>query len=326
MSLILDGSNGLSDVDGSAATPAIRGTDANTGNFFPAADTIAFAEGGAEVARIDSSGNLGINTTSPNTLLYVRQATATGASTTGTNQCTIENNGAVGMSLITPTANQATIRHSTALDQISSSITFDGANRFMSFNTVNGAERMRIDSSGNVLVGTNATLGSGGRFNVLSANAVPTIMELRYFNAGAGQRWIVAIDSSNAYFLYNHNSVGVTVANGGTSWSAVSDERLKTDLKPIENGLEKVALIRAVTGRYKSDEEGKSRSFLIAQDIQAVLPEAVSISKFPTNEDETEYLAVSYTETIPLLVAAIKELKATVDAQAARIAALEAAV
>jgi hypothetical protein len=60
MSLILSGTDGLSDVDGSAATPAIRGTDANTGIFFPAADTIAFAEGGAEVARFDSSGNLGI--------------------------------------------------------------------------------------------------------------------------------------------------------------------------------------------------------------------------------------------------------------------------
>jgi hypothetical protein len=58
MSLILDGTNGLSDVDGSASTPAIRGTDTNTGIFFPAADTIAFAEGGTEVMRIDSAGRV----------------------------------------------------------------------------------------------------------------------------------------------------------------------------------------------------------------------------------------------------------------------------
>jgi hypothetical protein len=64
MALILDGTNGLSDVDGSAATPAIRGSDANTGIFFPAADTIAFAEGGVEAMRIDSSGNLLVGTTS----------------------------------------------------------------------------------------------------------------------------------------------------------------------------------------------------------------------------------------------------------------------
>jgi len=51
---------------GSAAAPAITTTgDTNTGIFFPAADTIAFAEGGAEIARFDSSGNLGVGTSSP---------------------------------------------------------------------------------------------------------------------------------------------------------------------------------------------------------------------------------------------------------------------
>jgi hypothetical protein len=63
MSLVLSGTVGVSDVDGSAATPAIRGTDTNTGIFFPAADTIAFAEGGVESARLDSAGNLGLGVT-----------------------------------------------------------------------------------------------------------------------------------------------------------------------------------------------------------------------------------------------------------------------
>jgi hypothetical protein len=58
MTLILSGSDGLSDVDGTAAAPALRGTDTNTGIFFPAADTIAFATGGTEDARFNSAGNL----------------------------------------------------------------------------------------------------------------------------------------------------------------------------------------------------------------------------------------------------------------------------
>jgi hypothetical protein len=56
MSLILSGTDGLSDVDGSAATPAIRGTDANTGIFF-GTDIIGFSEGGVEAMRIDANGN-----------------------------------------------------------------------------------------------------------------------------------------------------------------------------------------------------------------------------------------------------------------------------
>jgi hypothetical protein len=53
MTLILSGTDGLSDIDGSAATPAIRGTDANTGIFF-GTDIIGFSEGGVEAARINA--------------------------------------------------------------------------------------------------------------------------------------------------------------------------------------------------------------------------------------------------------------------------------
>jgi hypothetical protein len=63
MTLILNGSVGVSDVDGSAATPAIRGTDANTGMFFPAADTIAFGTSGAERMRVNSNGEVTVNGT-----------------------------------------------------------------------------------------------------------------------------------------------------------------------------------------------------------------------------------------------------------------------
>jgi len=108
MSLILDGTNGLSDVDGTAAAPALRGTDTNTGIFFPAADTIAFAEGGAEVMRIDSSGNLlvgataepsasvsGVKITNPGTV--ARSRWSCGAITTTNNMIAFCNgNGDVG--------------------------------------------------------------------------------------------------------------------------------------------------------------------------------------------------------------------------------------
>jgi hypothetical protein len=63
MAVTINGTTGIAGVDGSASTPAVQGTDTNTGIFFPAADTIAFGEGGAEVARFDSSGNFGVGVT-----------------------------------------------------------------------------------------------------------------------------------------------------------------------------------------------------------------------------------------------------------------------
>ncbi len=63
MTVTINGTTGIAGVDGSAGTPAVQGADTNTGMFFPAADTIAFAKGGVEVMRINSSGNVLINTT-----------------------------------------------------------------------------------------------------------------------------------------------------------------------------------------------------------------------------------------------------------------------
>ena len=103
------------------------------------------------------------------------------------------------------------------------------------------------------------------------------------------------------------NTNGVYLAVGGTSWTANSDERLKDIIEPISNAVEKVGSLRSVIGKFKNDETNTRRSFLIAQDVQAVFPEAVDAS----NPDK---LGVAYTEVIPLLVAAIKELTAEVNA------------
>jgi hypothetical protein len=134
MSLILDGTNGLSDVDGSAATPAIRGTDANTGIFFPAADTIGFAEGGTEVARFDSSGNLGIGTNTPAGSMQLLRSSDP--------QFIITDDLTSSFSFGTTTGYSA-IGTDAAAISIKTGVTTGSL-----YNT--GTERMRIDSSGRV--------------------------------------------------------------------------------------------------------------------------------------------------------------------------------
>jgi hypothetical protein len=166
-------------------------------------------------------------------------------------------------------------------------------------------ESMRINSGGEVLVnGTAAPVGG-----------------LKMAITNGSVKWSFGPDGSGNYCVFNASSAGVYVTNGGTSWTGTSDERLKTDLIPITNGLQKVNSLRSVTGRFKTDEEGISRSFLIAQDVQAVLPEAVN-----TLNDELGTLGLAYTDVIPLLVASIKELKQINDTQAETINALTARI
>lgn len=75
MTIVINGTTGISGVDGSAGTPAVQGTDTNTGVFYPAADTVGVATNGSERMRVDSSGNVGIGTSSPSS--YANYTTLT---------------------------------------------------------------------------------------------------------------------------------------------------------------------------------------------------------------------------------------------------------
>jgi hypothetical protein len=196
------------------------------------------------------------------------------------------------------------------------------------FGTTNAAgasaERMRIDSSGNLLLATTSTLG--GQFNILQPSATIPI-RIRNSSTTSGYSWSIGyVDNSANMFMLNNNSVGVYLSYGGTAWTANSDERLKDIISPITSALESVKSLRAVKYSWKSDADKKPHIGLIAQDVQKVLPEVVASAKLPSSDDETKYLSVAYTEVIPLLVAALQELSAKVDAQAAEITALQAKV
>ncbi len=136
------------------------------------------------------------------------------------------------------------------------------------------------------------------------------------------------ISSPNGGFrIRAGTSGGVNLSTTATSWTSASDERLKTLTGDIENAAEKVKTLRTKMGRYNEDPEDVLRPFLIAQDVQAVLPEAVSvIEDDPEIADTTgisDKLFLSYTDVIPLLTAALKESIAKNEELEARITALE---
>jgi hypothetical protein len=118
-------------------------------------------------------------------------------------------------------------------------------------------------------------------------------------------------------------TAGPYVANLGTSWTNSSDERLKNITGEIQNGLSKVCSLRAAEFTWKVGGNTAPQVGLIAQDVLAVLPEAVVVSDQEFDGTTATGMGVNYDQTIPLLVAAIKELKAELDAAKVKIAALE---
>ena len=99
--------------------------------------------------------------------------------------------------------------------------------------------------------------------------------------------------------------------------TTISDARLKDNIQGIENAVAKVGQLNGYTFEYKAD--GKVSAGVIAQEVEQVLPEAVSEKKLPlkTNDDQ-EYKVVNYDALHGLLIEAIKELSARVEALEAK--------
>jgi hypothetical protein len=323
MALILSGTNGLSDVDGSAATPAIRGTDANTGMFFPAADTIAFSEGGAEVMRINSSGNVGIGTTNPFYKLEVNGSiqAASNVIVGGTGEYTPS-----GVTTLIPVYGIGA-----ALNE--SQTTISAAFGSIGFYTGVSAPDMLLDSSGNLLVGTTTAterLTVAGNISINTSGN--PFLQIRTSGSGnnpyirlqaATLTWDIQGTFSNAgdelYFLYGGAARSYINSSTG-AYVAVSDQRLKKDITNISYGLSAVMALRPVEYlmNTEADDAQKHLGF-IAQEAQAVIPNSVS-------EMTGGMYGMDKTEIIPVLVKAIQEQQAMIEQLKADVAALKGTV
>ena len=348
MTIQINGTSGISGVDGSAATPALQGSDTNTGISF-GTDEVAINTGGTTAVTVDASQNVGIGTENPTGFIHI-EGSSTGTETYGR----FTTGSAAGdQSLVFKSsasrdhmAIQVSTNSGTADDL---ALQPDGGNVGVGISspdeklTLGAAGKIKLNRSDNA---TGATIHNGGGgqgliFNELNSEGFKFqnngterlrlddggVLYIRESDGTPGAYH--QMDGTGKYRVGNHSGGSgnyVYLSPGATSWSASSDERLKTNLLPIEDGLQKVSTLRAVTGRYLEDSENASRSFLIAQDVQAVLPEAVD----SVNPDS---LGLCYTDVIPLLVAALKESKDRVETletqnaeQATTIASFEARI
>ena len=236
------------------------------------------------------------------------------------------------------------------------------------------AEKMRMDSSGNVGIGTSSVdaklhVQQGGEppaegMLILEANSAsrqlriqpPTNSDNGFIDYRGGNLTILddggevarfqgsdsfnlngpqlkiytSDDQANYYALYNHtdDTFRINYNNAGSdefildssgnltitgALTDSSDERLKENIKLIPDAVSKVQSLRGVT--YTRKDTGEKHTGLIAQDVAPVLPELV--------DDSGEFLALRYARAVGLLVEAIKEQSAQIQALTKRVEDLE---
>jgi hypothetical protein len=186
-----------------------------------------------------------------------------------------------------------------------SSVSIDGANQLVKISTSN-TERMRITSIGAI--------------NILGS----------YFlaNSGTGYRFNNQADSFNNFIISDNGNASLR----GALTQNASDERLKNNIKIIPNAIDKIKKLRGVSFEWNQELYETSRTTdigVIAQDIQKVLPDAVSLAPFDINVNDytsksgKNYLTVYYEKIIPLLIEGIKEQEIKIQELSDKNTALE---
>ena len=395
--------------DGSAAAPSITNFgDLNTGMFFPAADTIAFAEGGAEVMRIDASGNVGIATTSPGKTLdvsgtgrffgdvdiysgsggainssiqyfgsaalpraaaiYSKTDTSTAGnlvfasaqSGTGTitERARIDASGNLlvgttstfeGSRVTVVQTQDASTRLSVRNDSTGSSagagIVLNGSGNSwqiecgssaknsnaltFSLDVTAPSEKMRLDSSGNLLVGTTSGIaGSNARLQIDSGATFGSIIKSGGGAANANTTlWQVATSGDNVFMEFgteasftSRGSITYNRAGGLVAYNTTSDYRAKDIAGAISDASSTVLSLKPYMGTMKGAEI--ARPMFVAHETQEVAPYAVTGQKDAVDNDgNAVYQQMDHSALVPLLTAALQEalteivsLKARLDA------------
>jgi len=291
---------------GSNTAPSITFSgDTNTGIFSPAADTIAFTEGGVESMRIDSSGNVGIGTSSLTEKFEV--------------------NGSINAST-SSSANFSSGTQRAFMDYVPGSTTArfghlsgaSGSTSGVMAMLTNGTERARIDSSGHLLVGATGQIVTSyqSRFGV----------DIGTFNSNQGYVGIGVTTTSSAdlmQFINPNGVVGRVITSGSsTSYATSSDYRLKEDVQPMTGALARVAALKPVTYKWKID--GVDGEGFIAHELAEVVPDAVTGEKDAVNEDGSiKPQGIDTSFLVATLTAAIQEQQQMIETLQAKVAALE---
>ncbi len=251
---------------------------------------LALKSAGSDVFVVDATGDVGIGTDSPSTPLHVNSGTgnipATFESTDAGSYINIRDNGSGTFGAM--------------IGAISDDMVF----------SPNNVERMRLDASGNLLVGTTAAFTSGGT------------------NSGGSGALMIARDNERCLFLKRASSNGavveffrgsitnpvgsISITASATAYNTSSDYRLKENVVAMSGATERLKQLKPSRFNFITDAETTVDGFL-AHEVQDIVPEAISGTKDAVDADgNPEYQGIDQSKLVPLLVATIQELEARI--------------
>ena len=285
----------------------------------------ANAGSSSQAMTLDASGNLGLGATTVNSMMHLRRDTSSGSSTSYPN-IRIDNPNAAGYTglyFYADTTQKAGF-------EVSNSA---GALQML----VANAERARIDSSGNLLVGTTSASGKitvsdtsntkqGLTVDVATYQAAAFTNTTNGFyvatftsTAGSGNNLLVGFSTDATPTV--KGSITYNRGGGLIAYNTTSDYRAKTVNGPVQNALTKVAALKPSTGRMNGADF--DIDFFVAHELQEVVPSSVVGEKDAINEDGSpNYQMVDKSALIPLLTAAIQEQQALIASQSELITTL----
>jgi hypothetical protein len=344
MAIEINGDTGISGVNGSATTPAIQGTDTNTGISF-GTDTVNLVTGGSNRATVDSNGDFSVNTDS----LFVDASAdrvGIGLSNPSAPLDIQANSGAeavyirahsspeVGQMLFRNNANSSTFFRISA-ESGGTELNAIGSAYLTA--VTNGTERMRITSDGRV--GVNATNFANGRLITESDGSAVTPFVVRDTASGTGS-------VNSVGFFRSTTQVGsIALTGSATAYNTSSDYRLKENIVPLTGAADRLNQLQVHRFNFIAEPDRTVDGFL-AHEAQSVVPEAVtgthnevevwkegeelpdgvSVGDNKLDEDGNTipvYQGIDQSKLVPLLTAALQEALAKIETLETRLTALE---
>jgi len=305
----------------------VRNGADNSGAFYVATSNAGTA---SERMRIDSSGNVGIGTSSPAVKLHVSGQSRVADSSNASNYMSF----GVG-------ANASYGNASISTTTAGLSIVAEGAGDMTFLN--NGSERARIDSSGNLLIGsTSGSLDGFGEKLFVSQNSANAAFIASNTSASCISPAIIGVTAdrnttNNTFYPISYYNRGAAnykfrvadsgnVTNTNNSYGQISDIKLKENIVDATQKLEKLNQVRVVNFNFIGDQQ--KQLGVIAQELEQVFPSMVEESVDRDEEGNdlgTTTKSVKYSVFVPMLIKAIQEQQAIITQLQADVAALKGA-